>query len=125
MEDALQKEFRESTPVLGWFKGESKNERLYEAILSKDEKYVERFKSTYEDEKSYESALRKAIRENDPRVKEAAQALLDGDNDKYYNLMYDVIGEGNFDSQLIKDAFKAEYNYLKDKQKEAEANNKK
>jgi hypothetical protein len=125
MEDALQKEFRESTPVLGWFKGESKNERLYEAILSKDEKYVERFKSTYEDEKSYESALRKAIRENDPRVKEAAQARLDGDGEKYYRLLLEVVDEGNFEYGLLSQAFQAEYNYLKDKQKEAEANNKK
>jgi hypothetical protein len=121
IEDALQRDFQKSTPVWNLFRTESKNEKLYEAVLAKDEKYVERFKSTYKDEDAYYSALRKAIRENDPRVETAAKARLEGDNDTYYNLMYDVIGEGNFDSKLIKDAFKAEYEYLKDKKKEAEA----
>ena len=123
MGDALQKAFREDTPILGWFNGESKSEKLYEAILAGDEKYVERFKSTYEDDEDnskYYSALRKAIRENDPRVEQAAKARLEGDNDTYYNLMYDVIEEDHFDSKIIKEAFKAEYEYLKKKQEEAE-----
>ena len=113
IEDALQETLRKETPVVGWFKGESKGEKLYEAILAKDDKYVERFKSTYKDEDAYNSALRKAIRDNDPRLEEAALARLNGDRDTYYRLMMDVIDEGNFDKQIIKDAFDAEYNYQK------------
>ena len=118
IEDALQETLRKETPVVGWFKGESKGEKLYEAILAKDDKYVERFKSTYEDEDAYNSALRKAIRDNDPRLEEAALARLNGDRDTYYRLMMDVIDEGNFDKQIIKDAFDAEYNYQKKKAEE-------
>jgi hypothetical protein len=120
IEDALQRDFQKSTPVWNLLKTESKGEKLYEAILAKDEKYVERFKSTYKDEESYESALRKAIRENDPRVNKAAQALLDGDAELYYRLLLEVVDEGNFDYALVDGAFEAEYNYLKGK-KEAEA----
>jgi predicted component of type VI protein secretion system len=87
--------------------------RLYNAYIERDPVKIERASRLYEDQKEIESALRKAIRDNDPRLEEAALARLNGDRDTYYRLMMDVIDEGNFDKQIIKDAFDAEYNYQK------------
>ena len=101
----------------------TKSYNIYVAELRGDTNRINYYKSTYKDDKDnskYYSALRKAIRENDPRVETAAKARLEGDNDTYYNLMYDVIEEGHFDSKLIRQAFEAEYNSLKEKKEEAE-----
>ena len=104
-------------------KDKTKSYSIYIAELRGDTDRINYYKSTYkddEDNSKYYSALRKAIRENDPRVETAAIARLDGDNDTYYNLMYDIIEEGHFDSELIKNAFEAEYNFQKNKREEAE-----
>ena len=108
----------------GWSgKENTKLYNLYIAELRGDTNRINYYKSTYkddEDNSKYYSALRKAIRENDERVKTAATARLEGDNDTYYNLMYDVIEEGHFDSKLIRQAFEAEYNAQYKKREEAE-----
>ena len=106
----------------GW-KGEelTKGEKLYQSIVSGDSKLVDYYKSTYKDESTYLSAVRKALRDNDPRLEEAALARLEGDTDTYWDLFLDVVEEGKFKDELIKAAFEAEYNYHKNKAKEAKA----
>jgi hypothetical protein len=98
----------------------SKSEKLYSAFVRGDAERLDYFKSTYEDEKSYESALRKSLRDNDPRVEQAALARLNRDNNTYYNLMMDIIDEGIFSRTMVKEAFEAEYNYQKRLKEEAE-----
>ena len=120
IEDVLQEGMRTSIPSLGMIKAETKGERLYDAIIAGDSKYVERFKATYKDENTYLSAVRKALRENDPRLKEAAIAKLNGDEDTYWDLFLDVVEEGKFEWELIEAAFKAEYNAQKNKADEEE-----
>lgn len=134
--DALQKEFKKETPIAGWFGGESKQDKLYDAIIAGDEKYIARFKKEHEEKyaaiidakerekkvkSSYEADVRKALRDNDPRLKEAALAKLNGDNSTYKKLCEEVIKEGKFDRTIIIDAFAAEYNHHNTKKKEAEA----
>lgn len=99
------------------FKGEelNKGEKLYQSIIIGDTKLTEYYKSTYKDENTYLSAVRKALRENDPRLKEAAIAKLNGDEDTYWGLFLDVVEEGKFEWELIEAAFKAEYNSQKNK----------
>lgn len=116
--DALEKAFRDETPILGWFKGESKGDRLYDALVVGDDKYVARFKATYKDESTYLSAVRKALRENDPRMREAAEAYLNKDYATYNALRNEIVKEGVFDMKLVTDALKAEINYLKQKANE-------
>lgn len=101
-------------------KENTKSYNIYVAELRGDTNRINYYKSSYEDNSKYYSDLRKAIRDYDPRVETAANARLEGDNDTYYNLMYDLIEEGHFDSDLIKEAFEAEYKYLKKKKEEAE-----
>ena len=91
---------------------------LYEAILSGDEKEIARLEAEYDEQKDIDAAIRKALRENDPRIREAAEAFLNRDYAKYNSLREEIIGEGIFSNQLVTDALKAEYNYLKQKAKE-------
>ena len=117
--DNIVEELQASTPVWNWFPGKSKGDKLYDAIVSGDTAYVERLKSGYKTESEYNSAIRKALRENDPRIKEAAEAFIDGDYTKYNALREEIVGEGIFSRQIVTDALKAEYNYLKQKAKES------
>lgn len=101
-----------TVPVLNGVKV-SKKDKLYEVIVSGDQTYIDRLKATYEDEDKYKNALRTALRENDPRVKEAAQARLDGDTSLYDKLYKEIVGEGNFDSDIVIKAINNEYESLR------------
>ena len=92
------------------FSGEdlTKSEKLYNAVIRGDNKLLEHYKSSYKTQSSYETALRKALRENDPRVKEAAEAYNDGDFETYSRIIKEIVGEGHFDSELVGKAVKAE-----------------
>ena len=91
---------------------------LYDAIISGDEKEIARIEAKYAEQKDIDAALRKALRENDPRIKEAAEAYMNRDYNKYNSLREEIISEGHFSRQIVTDALKAEYNYLKKKAEE-------
>ena len=100
-------------------KGEKrdKSKALYDAIVSGDEARIEVYRNQYEDDKAYETALRKALRENDPRIKEAAEARYKGNVDKYMRIVKDIKGERNFSQDTIVAAINAEINSMKPKSK--------
>lgn len=100
-------------------KGEKKDKSkaLYDAIISGDEARIEVYRSQYEDDKAYETALRKSLRENDPRIKEAAEARSKGNVDKYMRIVKDIKGERNFSQDTIVAAINAEINSMKPKNK--------
>lgn len=101
---------------------ESKQDQLYDAIVSGDTAYIERLKSGYKDEASYETAVRKALRENDERIKEAAEAYNDGDIRERDSILDEIVAEGFFDEDLVFGAITAEANALKsDTEEESEA----
>ena len=94
---------------------ETKNDKLYDAIVTGDTAYVGRLKSTYKDEAAYNSAVRKALRENDSRILAAAQARYDGNMDEYKRIFREIQGEGNFTFDEIMDAVNSEVNAIKNK----------
>ena len=85
---------------------------LYEAMIEGDSRQEESLRGQFDDEASIKRAIRKALRDNDPRIKEAAQAWID-DVSEYDRLIEEIVDEGNFDIADIKAAIKAEYNDLK------------
>lgn len=91
----------------------SKREKLYQAILTGDDAYVERTSSGYTSEDAYHSALRQALRENDPRIKEAALARFGGDFNTYSRIAKQIIAERNFTQNDIVAAISSELNKLK------------
>ena len=118
--DQLEEVLKSNTPVWGWFPRETKSKKLYDALVDGDNKYVARFRSTYKTEEEYYSAVRKSLRDNDPRMREAAQAYLDKNYTVYNQLRDEIVAEGVFNKTLVTDALKAEINYLKRKAEEAE-----
>ena len=101
-------------------KEKSNGQQLYEAILNGDQKQIERVKGRFDNQKAIDTALRKAIRENDPRVKEAAQAIIDEDFSKYTKLANEMVNEGYFSEANIVAAIKSEINAMTEDEDETE-----
>lgn len=93
----------------------TKTEKLYDAIISGDTARSERLKSGYKDEKAITTAIRAGLRENDSRIKDAAQARIDGDISEYTRIVRDIIAEGNFVQDIVVGAVNAEINAINSK----------
>ena len=117
----------EATDIVGAFMegwtGEEKSTKdsLYQAIINGDKGKIEVLKSTYKTEDAYEQALRKALRENDSRIREAAQARIDSDIAKYSAIVREIKAEGNFSQDTIVAAVNAEINLINKEAKEQNA----
>ncbi len=97
---------------------ESNTDKLYDAIIRGDTAYVSRLKGNYVDEdgnfsqSKYDVAIRKALRENDPRIKEAAEARFSDDFAGYKEIFLAIKGEGRFAFDNIMGAVNAEVSAL-------------
>ena len=91
---------------------DSKQSKLYDAIISGDTDYIERLKNGYKDGKAYETAVRQALRENDPRIKEAAEARIGGNIAKYTRIVKEIKAEGFFSQDTIVASVNAEINAI-------------
>jgi hypothetical protein len=113
LKDNILEDVKDSLPVVGWLPGDSKGDKLYRAIMSGDMAYAERLKSGYSSDSAYNSAIRKALRENDPRIKEAAEARYNGDIAEYMKIAKSIIAEGHFKQDDIVAAINSEINAMK------------
>ena len=94
--------------------GDTSNQKqLYEAYLSGDKAQIARVESRYKDQSSINSAIRKALRENDPRILKAAQAVVNGNGVERANIAREIAAEGHFDLQDIQAAINAEIDKLR------------
>ena len=87
-------------------------QQLYEAILNGDTAQIERVKGRFKDQKAIDSAINKALRENDPRIKEAAEAKYNGDIAEYMRIAKEIVAEGYFKQDNIVSAINSEINAL-------------
>jgi hypothetical protein len=110
--DSIGEDLKDSVPIWGWFPDKSKGDKLYDAIMKGDTEYAERMKGYYDTDTAYANAVRKALRENDSRIKQVAESAMSGDFDEYTSLIEEVIGERNFSKADIKAAVKAEINAM-------------
>jgi hypothetical protein len=110
--DAISESALDSIPVVGLVAGESKQDKLYDAIVSGDTAYVERMMSGYKDQSAVNSAIRKALRENDPRIHEAAIAWNANDLDEYMRIAREIIAEKNFVQDDVVAAIRSEASAL-------------
>jgi DNA-cytosine methyltransferase len=94
-------------------KSSSNSDSLYKAMVRGDQTQITRIKGNYANEKAFESAVRQALRDNDSRIKEAAQARYDGDIAKYTRIAKAIIREGNFSQDTVVAAINAELNAIK------------
>ena len=106
--DVVRGDIADSLPVIGWMPGKTRNKKLYDAIISGDDAYVERLQGGYKDEDAYHSAIRKALRDYDTRIREAAIASNSYDYDTYLDIVDKIVDEGNFDRDDVIRAIRSE-----------------
>ena len=93
----------------------TKSDKLYDAIVSGDKEYLGRIKSTYKTDDAYQSAVRKALRENDSRIHDAAQARYDGNVEEYKRIFREIQNEGKFSFDDIMSAINSEESKIRNK----------
>jgi hypothetical protein len=106
--DKVGSAVKDTIPFLAWTKDKAKADKLYDAIVSGDKAYLGRIKSTYKTDSSYQSAVRKALRENDSRIHDAAQARYDGNTEEYKRIFREIQKEGKFSFDDIMSAVNSE-----------------
>jgi hypothetical protein len=87
---------------------------LYKAAKSGDQAHYDRVASRYKSEQAAEMALRTALRENDKRIAEAAEAKISGELEAYESIIDQIEREGRFDRNLIIRAINNEVLDIKD-----------
>ena len=93
----------------GWTGDEKSNgQQLYEAMLKGDTKHIERVKARFEDQDDIDSAVYKALKENDVRIKEAAKARENGDIAGFTAIAKEIIAEGIFSQDNVVAAINSE-----------------
>lgn len=93
--------------------GDESGVLLYNAIVTGNDASLARLKATYKDEDAYHTAVSKALRENDPRIREAALVQLNGDPSERGRIQAEIVKDG-FDRKDVFNAIAAEVNKLKD-----------
>lgn len=110
MKDSARKNF----PILSWKADESSSDQLYKAITQGKDVLARRMKAQFGDEKKYESALLKGLRENDPRIKEAAQYAIDGNTPKRVAIIREIVAEGHYTQDQVIKAINQKANSMKE-----------
>ena len=112
--DTIVESLKDAIPLWGRFsESKSTSDKLYEAIMSGDADQIERLKSQYDSQDKIDSAIKTGLRENDPRIKEAAQARYDGNIAEYKRIAKEIIAEGNFSQDIVVGAINAAVNAIK------------
>ena len=96
-------------------KDSSKTQKLYNAYISGDKEYIKKIEGQFESKSDIDSALRKALRDNDSRIRKAAQAAIDGDQAERIRITKEIVAEGHFTSSIVVGAINAEITALKKK----------
>lgn len=91
------------------FAGEtiSADKQLYAAMTSGDTGRVAALRDNYKDDYAFTSAVRSALKENDPRIEEAANAHHAGQVSEYIRIVNEIVAEGHFDEQDVLAAVKS------------------
>ena len=90
----------------------SDQQQLYKAILSGDNAQIARVKGRFKDQSAINSAIRMALRENDPRIRAAAEARFHGNLSEYTRIAKEIIGEKHFVQDDVVAAINAEINTM-------------
>ena len=109
---ALADEFSTITDLFG---ADTTNAtQLYKAAVREDTDHYERVKARYKTPQAAEMALRTALRENDRRIADAAEAKLAGELEVYESIVEQIESEGHFDRGIVIRAVNNEILDIKD-----------
>jgi hypothetical protein len=97
----------------------TKSESLYNAVMNKDTARINIYRDDYKDESTYTSALKRSLRENDPRVVKSVERALLGDYTLYNNSKRVISSTSKYGVKLVNEAFADEREYVLNKLDEA------
>jgi len=106
------------------FNGEeqSKSEKLYEAMIRGDKGRLAALRENYKSDSAFVNAVRSALKEHDPRIKEAATARMNGDISTYTGLVKAITAEDCFTQDDVVAAIKSQMSAIEnDKNGDGEA----
>lgn len=112
---AMRSSAKQNFPFISWTADESNSDQLYEAITAGKTVLAKRVKGRFKDQAAYENAIRKGLRDNDPRIHQAAEYVLSMETEKRVRLIRDIVAEGHFDQDTVIKAINAEANSMKEK----------
>lgn len=113
--EAMRSSAKQNLLFVSWTADESNSDQLYEAITAGKTVLANRIKSRFKDQAAYENAIRKGLRDNDPRIHQAAEYVLSVETEKRVRLIRDIVAEGHFDQDTVIKAINAEANSMKEK----------
>ena len=104
---SLTNAVRNSVPLLDRFwKEDTKHTKLYKAVISGNKTQIERMENQFEDEKSMNNALIKAIRENNADVVDVVSDYINGDVSAYDSMVKKLVAQG-FSEEVASKAIKS------------------
>lgn len=112
---AMRSSAKQNLPFISWTADESNSDQLYEAITAGKTVLAKRVKGRFKDQAAYENAIRKGLRDNDPRIHQAAEYVLSMETEKRVRIIRDIVAEGHFDQDTVIKAINAEANSMKEK----------
>ena len=112
---AMRSSAKQNLLFVSWTADESNSDQLYEAITAGKTVLANRIKGRFKDQAAYENAIRKGLRDNDPRIHQAAEYVLSVETEKRVRLIRDIVAEGHFDQDTVIKAINAEANSMKEK----------
>lgn len=93
-------------------KSDGKSQQLYKAISSGSEAWIGRMRESYEDEKSYQTAVVSSLMKNDPRIRRAAKAIAAGNDDTAQQLIDAIKAEKRFTEDHVDSAIEKQLKKL-------------
>lgn len=109
---AMWEGFNEYLPDI-FRQADGKTQEVYKAMSSGSEAWIERVKSTYASEDKYNTAVVNALKSQDGRIKQIAQAQIDGDSKTESKLKKAILSEGGFTEDQIDSAIEKQRSKLK------------
>lgn len=83
---------------------DGKSKQVYKAVTSGSAAWVNRLKSTYKDEDTFNRAVVTALVNNDSRIREAARAAVSGNSAERDRLEKEIVKEGHFTEEQVEAA---------------------
>ena len=92
--DSVLSELQDQIPVWNWLNdAESTSDKLYDALRDSNAEYFARLTRRYEKDSQTNSAIQRALKENDDRITEAAKARMEGRINDYKALVRQMVSE--------------------------------
>lgn len=92
--DSVLSALQDQIPVWNWLKdAESTSDKLYDAIRDGNAEYFARLTRGYEKDSQTNSAIQRALKENEGRITEAAKARMEGRINDYKALVRQMVSE--------------------------------